>query len=123
MKIKFEFPVIELVDRYTIARVKFDKTNGANAPELEFYQQQIDQLDTALIQEDLDKLETIHRQIWAMEDDFKKCRIDGADLAEIGRRALDIRDLNNSRVYYKNSMAAKLNSSIREIKQDHVSEN
>lgn len=123
MKIKFEFPVIELVDRYTIARVKFDKTNGANAPELEFYQQQIDQLDTALIQEDLDKLETIHRQIWAMEDDFKKCRIDGADLAEIGRRALDIRDLNNSRVYYKNSMAAKLNSIIREIKQDHVSEN
>lgn len=123
MKIKFEFPVIELVDRYTIARVKFDKTNGANAPELEFYQQQINQLDTSLIQEDLDKLETIHRQIWAMEDDFKKCRIDGADLAEIGRRALDIRDLNNSRVYYKNSMAAKLNSIIREIKQDHVSEN
>jgi flagellar biosynthesis chaperone FliJ len=123
MKTKFEFPVIELVDRYTIARVKFDKTNGANAPELEFYQQQIDQLDTALIQEDLDKLETIHRQIWAMEDDFKKRRIDGADLSEIGRRALDIRDLNNYRVQYKNNMAAKLNSAVREIKQDHVSEN
>ena len=30
------FPVIELVDRYSIAKLKFDKT-GANAAELEFY--------------------------------------------------------------------------------------
>jgi hypothetical protein len=27
----FAFPVIELVDRYTIARVKYKKTNGANS--------------------------------------------------------------------------------------------
>ena len=58
-----------------------------------------------------------------MEDDFKKCRIDGADLSEIGQRALDIRDLNNYRVQYKNSIADKLNDPVREIKQDHTSEN
>lgn len=119
----FKFPIIELVDRYTIARVKYDKTSGANAAELEFYQGQIDKLDVAAIQADLTELENIHRRIWSLEDDFKKCRLDGVDLAEIGRRALEIRDINNFRVQYKNSMAAKCNDAVREIKQDHTSEN
>ena len=122
MTIEFSFPVIELVDRYTIARVKYDKTSGANAAELDFYSAQIAKLDVELIQAELFVLEDIHRRIWALEDDFKKCRIDGADLSEIGQRALDIRDLNNYRVQYKNSIADKLNDLVREIKQDHTSE-
>lgn len=122
MTAEFSFPVIELVDRYTIARVKYNKTNGANAAELEFYSAQIAKLDKQLIQAELFILEDIHQRIWAMEDDFKKCRIDGADLAEIGQRALDIRDLNNYRVQYKNLIADKLNDPVREIKQDHTSE-
>jgi hypothetical protein len=120
---EFKFPVIELVDRYTIARVKYEKTAGANQAELEFYQREINKLDVDLIKDELTELENIHRRIWAMEDDFKKCRIDGVDLAEIGRRALEIRDINNFRVQYKNSMAAKCNDAVREIKQDHTSEN
>jgi hypothetical protein len=123
MKTLFEFPVIELVDRYTIARVKYEKTAGANAPELEFYTKQIAKLDQELIQNELDLLENIHRQIWNLEDDFKKCRVDGVDLAEIGRRALEIRDINNHRVQYKNSIAHKLQDAVREIKKDHASEN
>jgi len=122
MTIEFRFPVIELVDRYTIARVKYEKTSGANQAELDFYQQQIDQLDVELIQAELTELENVHRRIWALEDDFKKCRIDGVDLAEIGRRALEIRDINNYRVQYKNAMADKLNDPVREIKKDHTSE-
>ncbi|CAB4129122.1 hypothetical protein UFOVP112_220 [uncultured Caudovirales phage] len=119
----FKFPIIELVDRYTIARVKYEKTNGANSAELEFYYKQMSHLDMQLIQADLFVLEDIHRRIWALEDDFKKCRLDGVDLAEIGRRALEIRDINNLRVQYKNSMAEKCNDAVREIKQDHTSEN
>lgn len=119
----FKFPVIELVDRYTIARVKYDKTAGANQAELDFYQREISKLNVELIEDELVELENIHRRIWAMEDDFKKCRVDGMDLAEIGRRALEIRDINNHRVQYKNSMALKCNDAVREIKQDHTSEN
>jgi len=122
MTIEFRFPVIELVDRYTIARVKYKKTSGANQAELDFYQQQIDQLDVELIQAELTELENVHMRIWALEDDFKKCRIDGVDLSEIGRRALEIRDINNYRVQYKNAMADKLNDPVREIKKDHTSE-
>jgi hypothetical protein len=119
----FQFPIIELVDRYTIARVKYEKTAGDNQAELDFYQKQIDLLDTDLIATELQELENIHRRIWAMEDDFKKCRIDQVDLAEIGRRALEIRDINNYRVQYKNAIATKLNDPVKEIKKDHTSEN
>jgi len=119
----FRFPIIELVDRYTIARVKYEKTVGANQAELDFYQQQIDLLDKDLIATELQELENIHRRIWAMEDDFKKCRVDQVDLAEIGRRALEIRDINNYRVQYKNAIATKLNDPVKEIKKDHTSEN
>jgi hypothetical protein len=119
----FEFPVIELVDRYTIARVKYEKTNGRNSAELDFYLRQVTQLPINKIQQELDGLEEIHRQIWALEDDFKTRQVDGADLAEIGRRALEIRDLNNYRVEYKNKIAEKLNDAVREIKQDHYSDN
>jgi hypothetical protein len=123
MKINFEFPVIELVDRYAIACVKYAKTDGANEAELLFYQKQIEKLDLSLIGLDLAELEHVHRLIWDLEDDFKKCRIDGASLEEIGRRALEIRDLNNYRVRFKNSIAEKLNDPVREIKRDHYSEN
>ena len=113
---QFKFPVIELVDRYTIARVKFIKTLGHNAEEVKFYQAQVDKLKIELIHKELIELETLHYQIWALEDDFKKCRLDGVDLAEIGRRALAIRDLNNSRIALKNKMAELLQDPVREIK-------
>lgn len=119
----FAFPIIELVDRYTIACVKYERTNGANVAELNFYQEQIKKLDLSVIQHSLDALIEIHRRIWALEDDFKKCRLAGVDLAEIGRRALEIRDINNYRVQYKNSLAALCNDAVREIKQDHSNEN
>lgn len=116
MKQEFKFPVIELVDRYTIARVKHKKTDGDNQAELDFYQHQIDQLDTTNIKNWLVVLEELHALIWGLEDDFKKCRIDGTDLAEVGRRALEIRDHNNLRVRVKNHMAGLLNDPVREIK-------
>jgi hypothetical protein len=117
-----QFPIIELVDRYTIAIVKYKRTRGANLAELDFYTQQMSALDQNLIRNELDALVDLHDKIWGMEDDFKKCRLDGVDLAEIGQRALDIRDLNNSRVTLKNQIAELLNDPVREIKQDHVSE-
>lgn len=113
----YKFPVIELVDRYAIAQVKFEKTNGANSLELEFYEHQMKLIDKDLILNELHELKNLHLKIWALEDDFKKCKIDGTSLEEIGRRALIIRDYNNQRANYKNIIAEKLNDPIREIKQ------
>ena len=112
-----KFPLIELVDRYVISQIKFEKTQGANQLELNFYTDQISQFDLNVVKNDLENLKLLHYKIWDLEDDFKKCRIDGTDLNEIGRRALIIRDYNNQRVNLKNLIAEKLDDPIREIKQ------
>lgn len=117
-----QFPVIELVDRYTIALVKYGKTNGANEAEVLFYHEQIQELDVDKIDDQLNELIELHLQIWSMEDDFKKYRDSEYTLEEIGRRALAIRDLNALRVVLKNKMAEILGCNVREIKQNHASE-
>ena len=53
-----------------------------------------------------------------MEDDFKKFRVEHMyDLAEVGRRALHIRDIMHNRYDLKNKMAEKLNDPVREMKK------
>jgi hypothetical protein len=107
---------MELVDRYVIAQVKHNRTDGANQAELDFYEQQMLGIDKSLIWQELQAFKILHDKIWSLEDDFKKCRIDGTDLSEVGRRALEIRDYNQYRVILKNVVAEKLNDPVREVK-------
>jgi hypothetical protein len=115
-----KFPVIEIVDRYTIAVVKHEKTNGANQEELYFYLEQMKEAN--INPSDVKVIELIehHRYVWSLEDDFKKAKIDALPLEEIGRRALYIRDIGYRRVDLKNALAESVGDPVREIKQDHV---
>lgn len=116
------FPVIELVDRYVIAQVKFKKTQK-NQTELDFYQTQIDNYNTNTIASELEELHKIHNMIWELEKELKSGLEHLLGYEEIGRRAVKIRDWNHRRIELKNIMADKLNQGhIHEIKQDHLSE-
>ena len=115
------FPVIELVDRYSIACLKYDKTQ-ANKDELDFYKNQLKSYDMSHIDLELAELYNIHSQIWTLESLLKSGKEDQLGLEEIGRRAIAIRDLNNKRIKLKNKIAKKLGCAVREIKQDHLSE-
>ena len=113
----YKFPVIELVDRYCIAKLKFAKL-GNNKEELDFYTDQLHDINFDLIKEELDKLYKVHEEVWDLEDDFKKFRVEHKyDLAEVGRRALHVRDVMHQRYDLKNLMAEKLNDPIREVKK------
>jgi hypothetical protein len=117
-----KFPVIEIVDRYTIAVVKHKKTNGANQEELDFYLEQMKEAN--INPSDIKVIELIehHSYVWSLEDDFKKAKIDSLPLEEIGRRALYIRDIGYRRVDLKNALAEMVNDPVREIKRDHITE-
>jgi uncharacterized membrane protein YgaE (UPF0421/DUF939 family) len=113
----YKFPVIELVDRYCIAKLKFAKL-GNNKEELDFYTEQLHDIDFELIQEELDQLYKVHAEVWDLEDDFKKFRVEHIyDLAEVGRRALHVRDVMHQRYDLKNRMADKLNDPVKEMKK------
>jgi hypothetical protein len=116
-----KFPVIELVDRLAIAEIKWQRTQ-ANREELEWYQQQMQQFDTSLVAYDLQRLQGIHNAIWELEKELKSGQEHKLSLEEIGRRAIEIRNLNNKRIQLKNQMAETLDCPVREIKKEHVSE-
>lgn len=115
------FPVIELVDRLAIAEIKFERTS-ANAEELAWYKQQIEHLDLESVKSSLIQLKFIHNSIWDLESDLKSGLEHKHSLEEIGRRAIEIRNLNNQRIKLKNAMAEQLNCTVREIKVDHLSQ-
>ena len=115
-----KFPIIEIVDRYAIAVVKHEKTNGANQEELNFYLEQMEEANINPSDVKVIKLIEHHRYVWSLEDDFKKAKIDALPLEEIGRRALYIRDIGYRRVDLKNALAEMVDDPVREIKQDHV---
>jgi len=115
------FPIIELIDRYAIALLKHNKTQ-ANLDELNFYKNQLSTYDMAGVDEELANLYSIHSQIWSLESELKSGTENNLELAEIGRRAIEIRNWNNKRINIKNNIAKKLGCSVREIKKDHLSE-
>ena len=115
------FPIIELVDRLAIAEVKFQRTK-ANEQELLWYMNQSLRIDLTQIVNEYEDLKRIHNEIWELEAQLKTGREAELSLEEIGRRAIAIRDHNNKRIKLKNSMAEKLDCSVREIKKDHLSE-
>ena len=115
------FPIIELVDRYCIAKLKFYKTQS-NQEELDFYIQQLESYDLISIKLELDKLYDIHSCIWDLEAELKSGVEHQLSLETIGQRAIAIRNCNNQRVALKNSLAEKLGCAVREIKQQHLSE-
>lgn len=115
------FPIIELVDRLAIAEIKFKRTK-ANEEELLWYMNEAIRIDLTQIVDEYEDLKHIHDQIWELEAELKTGREAELSLEEIGRRAIAIRDHNNKRVKLKNIIAEKLNCSVREIKQDHLSQ-
>ena len=117
-----KFPVIEIVDRYTIAVVKHEKTNGANQEELDFYLKQMQEAKIDPLNSKVLALIEHHDYVWSLEDDFKKAKIDALPLDQIGARALHIRDIGYKRVDLKNALAELVDDPVREIKADHVSD-
>jgi hypothetical protein len=123
-------PELELIDRLCIARIKHERTSGANQDELDWYEARYQELVSRLTASQIEKLKfniseitAIHNQIWNLEWQLKSGVEHMLTMAEIGERAVAIRDWNNKRITYKNSIAELFNLKLREIKTDHLSAN
>jgi len=116
-------PVLELIDRLCIARVKHARTQGANQVELDWYEQSFQQLpQSAELDEAIQAMTDIHHAIWDLEWQLKSGVEQMLSMQEIGRRAIAIRDFNNRRIAYKNTVARLLAHPVTEIKQDHLAD-
>ena len=122
-------PVLELIDRLCIARIKHERTSGANQDELDWYEDKYRQLieimdarQRATLDHNIAEITVIHNKIWDLEWQLKSGVEHLLSMDEIGRRAIAIRDWNNRRITYKNSIAELFGLKMREIKTDHLSD-
>ena len=67
----------------------------------------------------VDKLTIINNKIWHLESDIRKGKLDG-DLEETGRRAIQVRELNNERIALKNAINEISKTGFKEVKVNHV---
>ena len=70
----------------------------------------------------MDRISIVNIKISILEADIRKGKEDELGLEEVGRRALQIRDLNKERVAIKNAINEKFNDGFKEVKVNHRSQ-
>ena len=111
-------PLSEILDRYTITKLKSERTNEDVSDELTTYKQEIDNPDYAerssQIGSFINRLYKINGELWDTEGDIRK----GVEmpLEEIGKLALKVRDLNCKRNEIKAEIVDIFAEGFKEIK-------
>ena len=111
-------PLSEILDRYTITKLKSERTNEDVSDELRTYKKEIANPDyverSNQIISFIDRLYEINGELWDTEGDIRK----GVEmpLEEIGRLALKVRDLNCIRNEIKAEIVDTFSEGFKEIK-------
>ena len=115
-------PLSEILDRYTITKLKSERTNEDVSDELSTYKKEIDNPDyverSSQIVSFIDRLYEINGALWDTEGDIRK----GVEmpLEEIGRLALKVRDLNCTRNEIKAEIVDTFSEGFKEIKINYT---
>jgi hypothetical protein len=116
----------DILDRASIARLKAENIgNDENHREDSVFTDEVNKYamenPNYPILMFFDLLYKINKLIWKLEFDLRQGKLDGA-LAEVGRRAIEIREHNNLRVQTKNIVNTLMKEGFIDIKRGHVSE-
>lgn len=113
-------PISEVADRFTILRLKGERTDLDVSYEIASYKHELDSYYN--IGTFIDDLYRVNGMIWDLESDIRKGKEGELGLKEVGRRAIEIRNLNNTRVAIKNEIVENFKQGFTEKKVDHASE-
>lgn len=116
----------DIIDRLSIAQLKTERI-GLPENKKEFREFWEALFTHMLIHPDvrwwgfMDKLYHINEAIWDLESAVRQGKLD-KDEAEVGRRAINIRNYNKERVSLKNNLNELVGEGFQDIKKDHISE-
>ena len=118
-------PIPEVADRYTIAKLKSERL-GADEIDIEdmkrqiqYYEEGLDLKDARLAKHVKD-LYQINGRMWDAEHEIRKGQDENLGNAEIGKRALIIRDLNRERMKIKNQIIELTGDGFKDCKMNYV---
>lgn len=110
----------EIVDRYTICKLKFERENINNAKETESLLNEIKKYKG--IQIYVDALYKLNGDVWDIEGDIRSGNENILGLEEVARRAIELRKMNVKRVDIKNQINLRYDEGYPDIKVNHGSE-
>lgn len=113
----------EMFDKFTIMVRKVYMGMDAYIPQIKEYQKMFEEnklpAEILLL---VCKLQMINTDIWNLESEVRKGKEGRLGFEEVGRRALEIRNMNGERVKIINEMNIIFGDSRRELKNDHASD-
>jgi hypothetical protein len=118
-----KYPMAEVYDRFTIEKLKCERIESHSSDYFNILRTEIytNNYFNTKCQGLLDGLYEVNGKIWDLESDIRRGKENELGLEEVGRRALEIRNLNAHRILLKNEVA-KLFNEIAERKYQHASE-
>jgi|TARA_R100000482_G_C5007547_1_gene94227 hypothetical protein len=126
-----KMPISEIIDRYTISKLKSERTSEDVSHEVNSYSEEIGQYNTEEVTPYVEKMYEINGTLWDYETRMRKLMdsrngsgpvVDANDLplAEIGKLALLVRDLNGTRNGVKSEIVEKFSEGFKDIKINYV---
>jgi len=120
-----EMPLAEVIDRFTIVRLKMERIKIEDKKkEYEYYLKVLEEYKKKGIivkQEWLDNLYEANGKIWDLEYDIRKGKDGEMGLEEVGKRAIQIREVNKIRISIKNEIVEATGSGFKDVKMNHGS--
>ena len=117
-------PLSEILDRYTITKLKSERTNEDVSEELRIYKEEIDNPryddKSKEIQSFIDRLYEVNGQMWDTESGIRSGVADALPLEEIGKLALKCRDINRVRNGIKGEIVDTFSEGFKEIKVNYT---
>ena len=110
----------DILDRYSICKLKSERTLIDCSAEINALQQEINNYTN--VESFINSLYIINGKIWDLESDIRKGNENILGLEEVGRRAIEIRQLNGQRVSTKNEINSFFNEGFVETKINHGSQ-
>ena len=110
-------PISEIIDRYTITKLKTERTSEDVREELSAYKLEMENYGSA-VNEFVEKLYDVNGRLWNTEKDIR----DGKNLPleEIGKLALKVRNLNCERNGIKAEIVERFSEGFKEIKINYT---
>ena len=122
-------PISEVLDRYTITRLKSERTTEDVSEELKAYRLEIEKYSSkqvyrkqakGLIEELTERLYRVNGKLWDTEAKAARdAEHDNPPLEEIGRLALEVRELNRERNGIKAEIVEEFCEGFKEIKVNY----
>ena len=118
-------PLPEVVDRYTIARLKLERLDETQIDvesmkeEIEYYKSGID-FENEKLSELTNELYVVNGRIWDTESSIRMGLDKQMTLDEVGNRALRVRDLNRIRMKVKNDIIDLTGDGFKDCKMNYA---